>query len=674
MSFNKSVQKIFYILAISISAILLCFVGVWATVQMNLNFQGKISPDILCIITANDNEIFDNYNTSTTGNPTTNGNTLSTSVTLTGNVTTAVTFKITNYTAGKYIRLSVADISGATIENNAVAVCANTSGANSSMTIHIAGSSNSNAVIALNVEEVYMVTVSGTGLGVGEGPHYFAPDEACEIAIAPQVGYQLPTSITVGGVENTSYTHTNTGATISAQSILKGNATILANCNQIFDIKKSTAESLVTPNQNNNNATFTIEDDTTYFPNNGHYTYNNGSTTQGTLKSTFVEYPYYVEMGMYPQTQTDDVPALSETPFSTEVKTVTTTVATTIENEETTRVTTITTTNTNPQSTSSVSSQATTTKQAGDTEGTETTSQIKTTTTYHNTSDGTEQYAKIVIYDEITKQTTSTTYYKFEPIKWIVVGTQDGTPLSSLYYNNNMLYTDGACGKQYTGQLVLMSAYILDSSIFNQDTTLRQFSSSTIGSTLWNRFSVINTSSTGVQMNTIPGQYASTKQLISQAYSDAIANDTATNKNLTFFLLGGQGSFTLTESNSVTENYYAGTYFDVTGIKEGKNQKTYNIGVTSSTAYALAKGVEENTLTTLSGAESATASRGWVLANDNTNTSTSAYWTRSGMESNGALAINMNAIPKNVLSTNSNVGIRPMMVLDLGFYANDTYQ
>ena len=621
MSFNKSVQKIFFMLAISISAILLCLVGVWAA-TMNLNLQGKVSPDIHCSIIANESMIFNNNNE--IGGQMSSGNTLSASVKL-GNdssLTTAVVFKLTNYTPDKYIRLSVASISGATIKSGDVAVCQKatkdgdtiTPSATQTMTIHIAGESQASATINLKVEEVFKVAVKGAGLALdandGDATYdyfFFAPNDNNnnpQITIEPMIGYQLPTALSIANSNHGEYRTNNQKGVISLNTadIVDNDVVITANCNQIFELKKSTMASLGTPNANDDDKAFTLNPDTTYLPNNGHYSYTiTGyedaeqrkpiySTTQGTLKSTFVEYPYYIEMGLYPQTEYDAAPSGN--------------------------------------------------------------------------------------YEQVGDK-----YYLYETIKWIVLGAVDGTNLSTLHFKqfdgaeSGMLYTDGACGKPYTGQLVLLSAYIIDGSEFNG--TLSIFNGSSVATKLDN----LNNKLTGTNGLTMAnaakasssnpqGQYLKTQSLVSQAYNST-GGVIADSLSKTFFLLGGVGTIS---GSSTKESYFAGNYFDINGIRENQDNATFNIGVASATDYALANNVEKNTLTLLGGgSEIATAARGWAITNDTTTTSTSAYWTRSGGESSGAWAINMNAIPKNVLITNTNVGVRPMMVLDLGFYENGTY-
>ncbi|MBR2052585.1 MAG: hypothetical protein IJ959_00330, partial [Clostridia bacterium] len=71
------------------------------------------------------------------------------------------------------------------------------------------------------------------------------------------------------------------------------------------------------------------------------------------------------------------------------------------------------------------------------------------------------------------------------------------------------------------------------------------------------------------------------------------------------------------------------------------------------------------------GLSPATAIRGWGEEDDNR--STCAYWTRSGGESFGAYVISMQGKPVNILATNDNVGVRPMVVLDMGFYETGIY-
>ena len=148
-------------------------------------------------------------------------------------------------------------------------------------------------------------------------------------------------------------------------------------------------------------------------------------------------------------------------------------------------------------------------------------------------------------------------------------------------------------------------------------------------------------------------------------YTSDTDHELASDTTAALFLSGG----------TTGESYVVNNYFNTEGIKETSTQSTLNIGVASSTDFAIANGVETNIFAGKSGTESLSAKRGWMLENeDNTPISTSAYWTRSGGGNNGAIAVNMNGIPKNVQITNANIGIRPMMVLDLGFYENGTYQ
>ncbi|MFQ6749244.1 MAG: hypothetical protein ACLRFR_00180 [Clostridia bacterium] len=624
-------------LAISISAVLLCIVGVWAATTMNLSFKGSISPDIYCKITSGDNgdiPIFNNYNQAEGGKPSTNGNTLSTSVTLTAGVTNEIKFWLTSYTENKYIRLSVADISGATIKSGDVAVCppASQSTTPQTMTIFVAGDSQATtATISLKVEEVYKVTVESTELATGGGDHYFAPGDNCEITLEPMVGYQLPTTIIIPTVtvpdeeaneENatkevsiaTYSRDSNTCGTVSLLNKYLKNCSISANCNQIFAIKKSTAQSLGTAGD-----TVEINNQTTYLPNNGQYTYTDETKTAVNLKNTaeskFIEYPYYVEMGLYPQTK---VSALAGTP-----------------NDPT------------PGQTFTV-------------------------------DDITYEYV-------VNTDAEKTGWYKYEPIKWIVLETQDSTySLSELKFQNGMLYTDGACGKPYTGQLVLMSAYVLESSAYNySQSSTQSFSTSSVASWLQDPFGLSSTGENGITLKNAAsiddGQYLKKQSLDSQAVTSTYINSAMSNTfnkdnmETAFFLLGGKGKATLTDATSVDEEYYAGTYFNVGGIYEGKGQSTFNVGVTSPTAYAIATGVEISSFSGITQSFSATATRGWGGFGDSTALSTCAYWTRSGGESFGAYVISMQAQSVNILATNDNVGVRPMVVLDMGFYETGIY-
>ncbi|MBO5309581.1 MAG: hypothetical protein J6A98_00060, partial [Clostridia bacterium] len=347
---------------------------------------------------------------------------------------------------------------------------------------------------------------------------------------------------------------------------------------------------------------FIESEEVTYLPNNGHY-YRaksvDGQTTYIVLEADFIEYPYYVEMGLYPQTEYDVAPS------------------------------------------------------------------------------GT--------YKQVGNK-----YYLYEPIKWIVLGTQDSTySLSELKFQNGMLYTDGARGKPYTGQLVLMSAYVLESSAYNDSqSSTQKFSTSRVASWLQDPFGLSSTGENGITLknaaNIDDGQYLKKQSLDSLAVT---TDSTQTNNRYdydhdvvdgglmqtAFFLLGGVGTYKINESDSVNENYYAGTYFNVGGIYEGKGQSTFNVGVTSPTAYAIATGVEISSFSGISESFSATATRGWGGFGDSTAISTCAYWTRSGYEEFGAYVISMQGEPVNILATNDNVGVRPMVVLDMGFYETGIY-
>ena len=770
-------------LAISISAVLLCLVGVWAA-TMNLNLQGKVSPDIHCKIVANESIIFNN--STEMGGQMTSGNTLSTSVKLGSNssLTTAVEFELTNFTTDKYIRLSVASISGATIKSGDVAVCQKatkdgdtiTPSATQTMTIHIAGASQASATINLKVEEVFKVAVKGTGLALdtndGDTTYdyfFFAPNDNNnnpQITIEPMIGYQLPTALSIANSSHGEYRTNNQKGVISLNTadIVDNDVVITANCNQIFEIKKSSvasmlthAQTIITPmyydiititseNQSFSNETWTttstnitkstqirlsgesaptttesptytygpnnatriknttsvntteitqgkyfeLSENPTYLPNNGHY-YRaksvDGEKTYIVLRTTFKEYPYYVEMGMYPQSVVNGTPSVKNTQIYESLastKTEEKKVITTIDNEtnkaviETTIETTITT-----NTTTKTSFTFTLTKDKTDEVAGTTTTNTTTETTYWEDATTTDKYAKIVVKDGVGVNATlkSTTYYKFEPIKWIILETTDKTPndttddiaLEDLYYKNGMFYTDGACGKPYTGQFVLMSAYVIDGSIFNQQSNNNAviYAGSTVDNYLNNHLNYNSTGNNGVNMGTIKNQYADNKNLTSVNYTDDDSYNFNNALTTSFFLPGG--TKTLNDADT-GESYLVHKYFETTGINETSTQSTLNIGVASSTDFAIANGVETNIFAGKSGTESLSAKRGWMLENeDNTPISTSAYWTRSGGGNNGAIAVNMNGIPKNVQITNANIGIRPMMVLDLGFYENGTY-
>ena len=653
MSFKKSVKNAIFLVGITIAAILFCVVGVHAATNLNIKFDAKISPDILCSIElSQDGSSYEQYYSYNQPSQNTTGNTLSTFSTTT-KVSTQIDFKLKNYTPTKHIRLSIenATINGNPVTVNAEpAICTSytTQTADSDiMSVALTSTSTASTTITFNlkVEEVFEIQTTGTGLA-NNGSYYFAPSDNVAIALTPSVGYQLPQNISIKQnqtaiTNNVTYSSANTSGNVTIETpvdITNNNTTITCNCEQVFVIKENQAASMF-----ENADKIEYNSTATYLPNNGYYNYTTeNETTYLNKENDFKEYKYYVEMGTYPQSEVTDSDTISSLNNATATSTTTHTVL--IDN-------------------------------ATYTLG------VKKVTLNEEEYVGTQTIQKTTTGEENNKVTTISvnktySWFKVEPIEWIVIDREDGQSLDALTFKNGMFYTDKLCGKEYTGGLVLMSALTLDAHYFeNDDSKLVNFYGSDIHSFLNSSSTTTYTfaNNTFTASNTFAnagagGKYLPTTTLTTtyqtdsgQSTSNKFGNDEPINANV--FMLGG---------NNNGETFWAGKYFKNGVPESNSDMQTYSIGVSAATDFAIAHYCSI-------GSDTPKLKQGWnvdtALGNKmNIGKYSSAYWTRSYGGSTqavvvnyqGALAFNDATVSSSV--KDSNIGVRPCTILNLGHY------
>ncbi|MBQ2713865.1 MAG: hypothetical protein IJF22_02710 [Clostridia bacterium] len=657
----------------AISTVLLCFVGVWAAQTLNLKFTGIINPDIICKIEVktpsaqNHITLFDNYTSQDPADFLDNQNRLKNfTTTLDGTVANELEFKLTNYTPTKHIRLSIQDIlidgNAFTTENlltNHTSVTAEKfSGTADSKSFTLSLSANKNGQFTINlsllVEEVYMVETSGNGLA-NSGKFFFAEDETPQIPLSASVSYQLPQSVTfskiVDGesvvfVENTTYTRTNniTGTAGFALADLKENVSILCKCDRVFLIEKSTSASLFENGQEvDDNIVAPFDNTTTYLPNNGHYTYN-ANFSQVIQGEDFKEYPYYINLGEYPQTRVS--PELAST-----------------------------------LSTALAQNQLTALTNYSQNIGT-----LSSTIFWYEYQGEKYAYSTSLLYGS---KTTTTEWFKIEPIVWIVLEAQskgETVDLNTLYYDETqkMFYVDALCGKAFTGSLVLMSAYTIDAYAFNPTTNASaRFDQSHIKLFLQETIGLAPTMDGNSTLRKMLYDYSQTNNYIPstvlQTYSQNALGNAASKTSIfaDLFLLGG--------NTNADETFHASKYFNYAPEKD-KSIQTTSLAVTSPTDYAIAHYIEtsasestSNLVNAYNNPNNLASPRGWGIGTTPSTTYTCTYWTRSAYNSGSATTamaqvINTRGSIKATHIADKQIGVRPCMVFDIEFYYNHTYQ
>lgn len=657
----------------AISTVLLCFVGVWAAQALNLKFTAIVNPDIVCKIEVktssaeNYTTLFDNHTSGKAEDYLDNQNRLKNfTTTLDGTVANELDFKITNYTPTKHIRLSIQNI---LIDGNAFAVenllTSHTSAsaekfdgqnANSSnFTLSLSANKHGQFTINLSllVEEVYMVQTSGNGLA-NSGKFFFAEDETPQIPLAASVSYQLPQSVIFSKVvdatsfpfvENTTYTRTNnlSGNASFSLTDLKDNVSILCDCDRVFVVEKSTSASLFENGQEvDDNIVAPFDNTTTYLPNNGHYTYN-ADFSQVVQGEDFKEYPYYINLGEYPQTKVSPELELTLTNALTQQK-----------------LTYLTSYNQNINKTSS--------------------------TIYWYEYEG-EKYATSpsLLYGQ--KETT-TAWFKVEPIVWIVLEAQNNgetVELESLYYDETekMFYVDALCGKAFSGSLVLMSAYTLDANAFNLPTnSFANFGTSQIQTFLKDAIGSAYTMDGNSTLYKMLYEYNPTGNYIPsaslQTYSQNSYGGAVTKTDISaelFFLAG---------NNQDEEDFHASKYF-IGGPETDTGVQTTSIASTSPTDYAIAHYIEtsasestSNLVNAYNNPNNLASPRGWAVGQAPTTTHVCTNWTRSAYNTGGALTSMAHVINTRgaIRATNINdthIGVRPCMIFDINFYYSNTF-
>ena len=672
MSFKKTVRNAIFLAGVAFAALLLYVVGVHALT--NLKFDAKISPDILCQIYVKENSMWETFYKYNIQNSTTTGNTLKNyTISSDALISEEVEFQLKNYTPGKNIRLSVESITidGNTKQVNAEpAICEVDSNNTATMIVPVTttntSSNNSTITISLKVEEVFKIQTIGTGLANNEKYYYFASSEPVNISLTPSVGYQLPNSISkivdseneiVSAYTTTYTTENNTTGTATITSanteelVLKNGLKLTCNCEKVFEIKENQAASMFASSDK-----IEYNSTATYLPNNGYYNYTTeNETTYLNKENDFKEYKYYVEMGTYPQTEVTDSTTTSQL-------------------------------NAKVTNDSAIYKHDLIIKKEN--QSGENVSHTLSLNVVNVTLDG-EKYVGTYTIDK-TNLTVKATYswFKVEPIEWIVIDRDDGGNLDDLTFKNGMFYTDKLCGKEYTGGLVLMSALTLDAHYFQKSDSNVSFQ----GSDVYDFLHLQTTNNEGKNLysfasNTFSGTnsfiQAKTKYLSTKTLSTSYETDSAGGKikiDANLFLLAG---------NDADETFFASKYFQDGVSEKNDNMYTYSIGISTATDFAMAHYCSV-------GANSPTLKQGWnvgetnssfILDNKINNSAgySASYWTRSfdnsnSTDPNSAVIVNYQGAIRdkesNIISTDvedSNIGIRPCTIINLGHYYQKSF-
>lgn len=680
----------------AISAILLCFVGVWASqTALNLKFTGIVNPDILCKIEVKSTSsetfttLFDNSGTGKAEDYLDTQNRLKNfTTTLDGTVATGLDFKLTNYTPTKHIRLTIKNIlidgENLTLENlsaNHTSASAEKMGLapnTGEFTLALSASQNDTFKVSLNllVEEVYMVSTSGVGLA-NPGKFFFAETETPEIPLLASVSYQLPQSVIFNKLvdetltpmtSGTAYARTNNteGEATFDNTNLQENVSIICDCDRVFLVEKNLNPSLFENGQQTSQGFIAAFDNTkTYMPNNGKYSYSAdfGQVTKG---EGFKEYPYYITLGEYPQSKVSN-----EMASTLNMK---------LSSGQLTRKTEYTQNIT--ISTEEVV-QNTITWYEFDGE-----KYVKTKSVVYgdkNTTTQTDAEGQTSII--ISQNVDDVAWFKVEPISWVVLAAEKPNgqtiDLGTLYYSetNKMFYQDQLCGKPFAGKLLLMSAYALDASEFNPTgLTFANFAGSQLQTFLANSIGSAYTLNGNSSLDNMQSSYITLSSLATYTQT-GFGSFSRNSVDSALFLLAAS-QLNSDEDQNNNETYHASDYFSGAPEKD-KSIFTSSLASTSPTDYAIAHYAETSTSQSTSNDANAynnpdnfASPRGWAVGETSATTATCTYWTRSAHNtpnSTMAKVINTRGAIKATDITDPQITVRPCMVLDIGFYYNGTF-
>lgn len=244
--------------------------------------------------------------------------------------------------------------------------------------------------------------------------------------------------------------------------------------------------------------------------------------------------------------------------------------------------------------------------------------------------------------------TELTAWYKVEPLRWTVIGTNNGSDysLSQLYYKNGAFYTDSRKGKPYTGGLLLMSELAIDGCEFDDANT--NFGTN---STIYNFLNTTFAQTSGLNTyfstaGTPNGNLISYQTMETYGYNGSAMNYYSATANV--FLLGGIYE---AESNQTAQTYYFKNYFQ-SGVYGT------SIATTSPTAYALAHNVYTSSSLT-------TYQRTWTPISGTTTNLSCGWWLRSGQSQTTACMVNLTSNVNTDIVQNYAYGVRPCIVLNL---------
>lgn len=618
---NKNVlQNFLLVILLAICSALLCFIGVFAINEsIKIKLIATFSPDVFCSVEYSTDKItwtkiFDNDNYATYIDndyiESTSLNTINIKTTVSGQVTSSLYFRVTNYTPSKHIKAliqdyKINDVASDLYYANSV-VCAKytlTPTINDDLVLIMTGNAGMSLIqVTLKIQEAFLVDYSNTENLANEN-EYVTNDGDAVLNLEPIVGSYLPDSVEVK-VDNVSlvsgqYSYNKSAKTITIYAVnITGDIEIYCVATKVYAV----------------------------------YQYAEANTiSNGYTGGSEFNYKYYIEMGRYPQTY---VGATLNTTLETAYNGGSMINGMTMAQENGADISY---------------------SQTLFTGSTLASSQI-IWANYNN-----KTYARSLSFavasgityttgDALPKSAGQYRWYEVQPVYWTVIGTTDNN-LSSLYYRDNMLYTDSLMGKEYSGGLLVMSELAVDTSRFS--TTNSTFDSGQL------LYDFLNSSSGAFAKYSGLAKYFATSAsptsnyirsnaLTTYGYYDGVMqNKTGLNSNL--FMLSGLYNDGIINNTSYTQSYNFATYFN-----NGYNSAS--IGITSPTDYALGHATYSTSTSSYT--------RAWS-SNIPTTTYTSVYWLRSGQTSTKASLINLTGSINIDTATTFVYTVRPCLIINL---------
>lgn len=614
---NKNVLHNFLLLILlAICSTLLCFIGVYAIDEsIKIKLEATFSPDLFCSVEYSADKttwikIFDNNNFSDFIDndyiESTSQNTIHIKTTISGLLTSSIYFRVTNYSPNKNIRALIQDYKinevPSTLYSANSVVCpsfVSTPTMNDDLTLTMTGSAGTSVVeITLKIQQVFLVDYSNSENLANEND-YVSNDGNAVLNLLPYTGSYLPESIEVIAGNETlttgQFSYSKSLKTIIIPSTyITGDIYIYCDAVKVYSLHKYDATNTIT----------------------------NGTGA--------VNYDYYIEIGRYPQTY---VGATLNATLETAYNGGSMINGMTFAQENGSNISYLQTIYTGSLS----STQVIWADYNSKTYARSASFAIATNLTYTSG-------------DALPKTSGQYRWYEVQPVYWTVLDTTNNN-LTSLYYRDNMLFTDSLMGKLYNGGLLVMSELGLDTIQFSSANST--FASGQLMFDFLNSASGIFSKYSGLAKYFAPSadatsNYVRSNSLTTYGYYDgSMQNKSGINANI--FTLSGLFSDGELTNESATQSYNFSTYFN-----DGYNEDS--VGVTSPTDYALGHSANAN--------GTSTYTRAWT-SNIPTTSVTSVYWLRSGQTSTKSTVINFTgSINIGTIST-FKYTVRPCLIVNL---------